>query len=532
MHVAATSCSVVRVAMALTPEQKRKRRRLDREAAAAGDADAQKRRAAERERIDKKFLQRTAAEQRERMKERRRRIRSAAEKGDVKANELLNHEADRSVSRRNTERALQAGAAVDTDGTVEFIKVFAALVDASQIRKYIAEHPDSTPGTGWHLAPRYLGSRALKASRGSRAVRRRKPLALQWLYAIAFCRAAVTAIFESCLNVGRHFGPGAARVALAQRFLAWEEPDPHAPDEVKMATNHHTGVVEIPPKHLLWQGCTTVEMRRGLWAEAWEVHKGAFAADLLCLGQQPAVCHAAAVTEIQRRVEELTTRRDQSLGPPPAGGFSTGRWWELRYDGCQLSGSTNFRVSDRGLPQVSVDAAVSSCLDMLYAKAPYGHMRIWVVHETVICSSHALLGVGKCIPPAPASLGLTPWSVTAAEPPVAPANACRAATIEYDQTPSTIRSSNGCSSNAKERACRIFVQNLSWGTGDAELTAYLDTAIPGSVISASVMRHADGRSRGIAKVVVQAPIDAETVIEELNGKELDGRALSIAHDRF
>ena len=82
--LAATSRGVVRVAMPLTPEQKCERRRLDREAAAAGDADAQKRRAAERERIDKKFSQRTAAEQRERMKERRQRIRSAAEKGDEK----------------------------------------------------------------------------------------------------------------------------------------------------------------------------------------------------------------------------------------------------------------------------------------------------------------------------------------------------------------------------------------------------------------------------------------------------------------
>ena len=110
--------------------------RADREAAAAGDAEdadarssTQKRRAAERERIDKKFSQRTAAEQRERMKERLRCIRSAAEKGEVKANELPNHEADRSVTRRNTERALQAGAAVDTDGTAEFIKVFASPPD-------------------------------------------------------------------------------------------------------------------------------------------------------------------------------------------------------------------------------------------------------------------------------------------------------------------------------------------------------------------------------------------------------------------
>ena len=76
------------------------------------------------------------------------------------------------------------------------------------------------------------------------------------------------------------------------------------------------------------------------------------------------------------------------------------------------------------------------------------------------------------------------------------------------------------------------MQNLSWGTGDAELTAHLDTVIPGGVISASVLRHADGRSRGIAKVVVQSPIDTETVIEELHGKELDGRKLEIARDRF
>ena len=43
---------------------------------------------------------------------------------------------------------------------------------------------------------------------------------------------------------------------------------------------------------------------------------------------------------------------------------------------------------------------------------------------------------------------------------------------------------------------------------------------------------ADGRSRGIAKVVVQSPIDTETIIEELHGKELDGRKLEIARDRL
>ena len=76
------------------------------------------------------------------------------------------------------------------------------------------------------------------------------------------------------------------------------------------------------------------------------------------------------------------------------------------------------------------------------------------------------------------------------------------------------------------------MQNLSWATDDSALTDHLDTVIPGGVISASVLRHADGRSRGIAKVVVLAPCEAETVIEELNGKELDGRVLKFAQDRL
>ncbi len=82
-------------------------------------------------------------------------------------------------------------------------------------------------------------------------------------------------------------------------------------------------------------------------------------------------------------------------------------------------------------------------------------------------------------------------------------------------------------------ACRVFVQNLDWSTDEDVLTTYLETAIPGGVASVCVLRRArDGRSRGIAKVVVRARADARTVIEELHGKELDGRVLEFAHDRL
>ena len=79
------------------------------------------------------------------------------------------------------------------------------------------------------------------------------------------------AIFRSCLAVHRTFGPVAARVALAQRLLSWADPNrPWAFDgEPVMVTNHRTGVVDIPVHnriHVFW----TLEMRRGLWAEAWE----------------------------------------------------------------------------------------------------------------------------------------------------------------------------------------------------------------------------------------------------------------------
>ena len=137
--------------MPLTPEQKREKRRQEREAAAAGDAEAQKRRAAERERIDKRFSQRTAAEQQERMKERRQRIQRDAHAGDAKANELLDYDADRVASRRNVARSSKAAGNID-DGTAELCLLYDSAVNASHVRKYVADHPDSRPGVGWFTA--------------------------------------------------------------------------------------------------------------------------------------------------------------------------------------------------------------------------------------------------------------------------------------------------------------------------------------------------------------------------------------------
>ena len=181
--------------MPLTPEQKRERRRQEREAALAGDVDAQKRRTAERERIDKRFAQRSAAEQQERMKERRQKMRRDAHAGDAKANELLDRDADRGTSRRNASRSSLLAGNFDVDGVAELCLLYGSAVDASHIRKYVADHPDSMPGAGWFAAvvtPELL-----------RNVHDARQSALKRLYAVAFYRAAVAAIFESCLGVRR-----------------------------------------------------------------------------------------------------------------------------------------------------------------------------------------------------------------------------------------------------------------------------------------------------------------------------------------
>ena len=67
---------------------------------------------------------------------------------------------------------------------------------------------------------------------------------------------------------------------------------------------------------------------------------------------------------------------------------------------------------------------------------------------------------------------------------------------------------------------------------EALMRAHLETVIPGAVVSVCVLRRADGRSRGIAKVVTRAAADARTIIAELHKLELDGFALEFAPDRL
>jgi RNA recognition motif-containing protein len=78
---------------------------------------------------------------------------------------------------------------------------------------------------------------------------------------------------------------------------------------------------------------------------------------------------------------------------------------------------------------------------------------------------------------------------------------------------------------------KLFVGNLSFKVADSELTElFASLNIPISKIQ--VMREIDtGRSRGFAFVELAPEANMETAIKQLNGKVLDGRALTVNEAR-
>ena len=72
---------------------------------------------------------------------------------------------------------------------------------------------------------------------------------------------------------------------------------------------------------------------------------------------------------------------------------------------------------------------------------------------------------------------------------------------------------------------KLYVGNLPWSTGEAELEEMF--AAIGAVTSANVITDRDtGRSRGFG-FVEMSDDDAKRAIEELNGNEVDGRAIRV-----
>jgi RNA recognition motif-containing protein len=79
-------------------------------------------------------------------------------------------------------------------------------------------------------------------------------------------------------------------------------------------------------------------------------------------------------------------------------------------------------------------------------------------------------------------------------------------------------------------ATKLFVGSLSWNTTDDSLREFFAAA--GTVTSASVIVDRDsGRSKGFGFVEMSSDDEAKAAIEQLNGKELDGRAIAVSEAR-
>lgn len=79
-------------------------------------------------------------------------------------------------------------------------------------------------------------------------------------------------------------------------------------------------------------------------------------------------------------------------------------------------------------------------------------------------------------------------------------------------------------------AARLYVGNLSYNTGDAELREAFSAS--GTVVSATVVTDRDtGRSRGFGFVEFGSSAEAQNAIQAMNGASLDGRALTVNEAR-
>jgi RNA recognition motif-containing protein len=79
-------------------------------------------------------------------------------------------------------------------------------------------------------------------------------------------------------------------------------------------------------------------------------------------------------------------------------------------------------------------------------------------------------------------------------------------------------------------ATKLFVGSLAFSVTDDQLSEFFSTV--GTVESAKVVTDRDtNRSRGFGFVEMSSEAEAQAAINELNGKELAGRAIAVSEAR-
>ena len=418
----------------------------------------------------------------------------------------LRREADRSEDRRAKKRVSHLA---DTTELEEQFLMLYPEAEPSVVRKFLANHREARfSSVNWFAPPSMTGypsasRRSIDAARAHPAELRLASAPLAQLEMLVDVRKGIEHQVQGCLAIGRRLGPVAARTAFAQELM------------------EHRG-------NYRQRGTDT--MRCGLWREVWEAHADVLASDFLALTSSftSIVCRCAALLEIQRRVDEQT-----HLPPLPAGTTAELNWQltailTLKHDAECLAAVSPFEIHEVGLPALdSIDAAAAaSCCSALYAQRPYRTVEPWRLTQAQV----ELLPFSKdgrlLRDPPRASLGVNPWSGEAAEPPISPPP--HYVVITHEPPRSSVFDPN------IDLARRLFVLNVPWATTDEELHEHLEAGFPrpGAVSSLQILRWADGRSRGVAKVVMRAAIDVDTVIEALDGCILAGRALKLRRDKL
>lgn len=79
-------------------------------------------------------------------------------------------------------------------------------------------------------------------------------------------------------------------------------------------------------------------------------------------------------------------------------------------------------------------------------------------------------------------------------------------------------------------ATKLFVGSLAWATTDDSLKEFFSAA--GNVVSANVIVDREtNRSKGFGFVEMSSEEEAKAAIEQLDGKELDGRPIVVNEAR-
>ena len=79
-------------------------------------------------------------------------------------------------------------------------------------------------------------------------------------------------------------------------------------------------------------------------------------------------------------------------------------------------------------------------------------------------------------------------------------------------------------------ATKLFVGSLSWNVKDDQLKEFFSEV--GEVVSANVITDREsGRSKGFGFVEMSSDDEAKAAIDKLNGKDLDGRAVTVNEAR-